>query len=115
MAVLFLHRLVYVEAAVVTRRVCDNAGRLCRPAGVYIMGKYGFQAGRRSGRAFAQGFRSWCPPCEFARPGSDSALRAGVRRFACPTCGVSDRLSQRDVDLGYQCDSCARRDEGTGF
>jgi len=79
------------------------------------MGKYGFQAGRRSGRAFAHGFRQWCPPCGFARPGSDSALRAGVRRFACPTCGEADRLSQGDVDRGYQCDSCARRDEGTGF
>lgn len=111
MAVLLLHRLVYVAAAIVTRRVCDNAGRLCRPAGVYIMGKYGLQAGRRSGRAFAQGFRR----SEFARPFSDSALRAGVRRFACPTCGEADRLSQADVDRGYQCDSCARRDEGTGF
>ena len=80
------------------------------------MGKYGLQAGRRSGRAFVQGFnRSWCPPCRFARPGSDSALRAGARVYSCPTCGCENRLSAADVGRGYQCDSCARRDEGTGF
>jgi len=75
------------------------------------MGKYGFQSGRRSGRAFVQGFKR----SQFARPFSDSALRAGARLFPCPTCLEALKLSQGDVDRGYQCDSCARRDEGTGF
>ncbi len=52
---------------------------------------------------------------QFARPGSGSALRAGARVHPCPTCREALRLSAADVARGYQCDSCARRDEGTGF
>ncbi len=52
---------------------------------------------------------------QFARPGSGSALRAGARVYPCPTCGCENRLSAADVGRGYQCDSCARRDEGVGF
>jgi uncharacterized protein (DUF983 family) len=51
----------------------------------------------------------------FARPYSESSLRAGARVFACPTCKVEGRLSQADIDRGYQCDACARRDEGVGY
>lgn len=52
---------------------------------------------------------------QFARPGSDSALRAGARVFPCSTCNVANRLSQADIDRGYQCDTCARLLEGVGF
>lgn len=51
----------------------------------------------------------------FARPYSGSALLAGEKTQACPTCKVPGRLSQRDVLRGYQCDSCAAFDEGVGF
>lgn len=48
---------------------------------------------------------------DFADPGGESALRAesetNPRCHPCPTCGWPDRLTQRDVSLGYQCDSCA--------
>ena len=51
----------------------------------------------------------------FADPGSGSALRAAgpgnPRNLPCPTCGEPSRLTQQDVDLKYQCDSCAERDE----
>ena len=46
-------------------------------------------------------------PREFADPGGRSALRAGPRIHPCPTCGQPNRLSDKDVQLGYQCDSCA--------
>jgi hypothetical protein len=52
----------------------------------------------------------------FANEGS--ALRAETddnpRIFPCPTCGGENRLTQIDVDRGYQCDPCADRAEG-GF
>lgn len=52
---------------------------------------------------------------DFADPGGTSALRAATpsnpRIHPCPTCESPDRLTQRDVDLGYQCDSCADRVE----
>lgn len=52
---------------------------------------------------------------DFAEPGGNSALRPATkdnpRNLPCPTCGESDRLTQRDVDLCYQCNSCADRDE----
>lgn len=51
----------------------------------------------------------------FAEPGGRSALRAGTRRFPCPTCGKPNRLTARDKQLGYQCDACADRDEGYFF
>ena len=54
---------------------------------------------------------------DFAQPGGRSALRAsrkGNRRtLPCPTCCVKNRLTPRDRDLGYQCDSCADRAEGS--
>lgn len=54
----------------------------------------------------------------FARPGSNSALRAAnkhnPRNLPCPTCKQPDRLTPADVASGYQCDACADRDEG-GF
>ena len=49
--------------------------------------------------------------CDFAEPGSNSALRAATtsnpRVHVCPTCEWPNRLTQADVDLGYQCNSCA--------
>lgn len=54
----------------------------------------------------------------FKDPGGESALRAAgpdnPRDRPCPTCGEPDRLTPKDVRLGYQCDGCARRDEGFG-
>lgn len=44
---------------------------------------------------------------QFADPGGESALRAGVRTEPCPTCGHPGRLTKEDVRLGYQCDQCA--------
>jgi hypothetical protein len=53
----------------------------------------------------------------FASPGS--ALRAATRRNPrnqpCPTCGKPNRLTPLDVARHYQCDDCARRDEGGGW
>jgi hypothetical protein len=48
----------------------------------------------------------------FADPGGRSALRAGVRRFSCPTCRQPNKLTKKDKELGYQCDACADRAEG---
>lgn len=54
----------------------------------------------------------WQEICEeFADPGGNSALRAETptnpRNLPCPTCGCRNRLTPKDVQLGYQCDSCA--------
>jgi hypothetical protein len=53
----------------------------------------------------------------FADPGGESALRrsspSNLRDLPCPTCGEPDRLTPADVRAGYQCDTCATRDEGT--
>jgi len=53
---------------------------------------------------------------DFAEPGGRSALRAATqdnpRNLPCPTCGEPDRLTPRDVALGYQCDECANAAEG---
>lgn len=50
---------------------------------------------------------------EFADPGGTSALRAAStanpRELPCPTCHSPNRLTPKDVALGYQCDSCADR------
>jgi len=55
---------------------------------------------------------------EFADPDGNSALRAASasnpRNLPCPTCGSPDRLTPKDVALGYQCDSCADRAERGG-
>lgn len=54
----------------------------------------------------------------FADPGGNSALRAASpsnpRNLPCPNCEAPNRLTPRDVQLGYQCDSCADALEG-GF
>ena len=56
---------------------------------------------------------------DFAEPGGTSALRAKSRRNPrnrpCPTCGEPNKLTPADVDLGYQCDSCANMSEGGGY
>ena len=50
---------------------------------------------------------------EFADPGGRSALRAATkdnpRNRPCPTCKKKNRLTPKDVALGYQCDECADR------
>jgi hypothetical protein len=47
----------------------------------------------------------------FADPGGESALWAAgpdnPRNLPCPTCHWPNRLTERDVMSGYQCDSCA--------
>ena len=48
---------------------------------------------------------------DFADPGGTSALRAGPRIYNCTTCNMPNRLSAKDVQLGYQCDSCADKAE----
>lgn len=52
---------------------------------------------------------------DFADPGGNSALRAASednpRNLPCPTCGAPNRLTPKDRQLGYQCDSCADRCE----
>jgi hypothetical protein len=52
---------------------------------------------------------------QFADPGGRSALRAASRRNPrnrpCPTCGGKNRLTPEDVHRGYQCNSCADREE----
>lgn len=56
---------------------------------------------------------------EFADPGGRSALRAASKRnprnLPCPTCEQPNRLTPRDVQLGYQCDACADRAERGQF
>lgn len=53
---------------------------------------------------------------DFAEPGGQSALRAATkgnpRNLPCPTCGIKNVLTPKDKRLGYQCNACARRDEG---
>lgn len=53
----------------------------------------------------------------FADPGGHSALRAASKRnprnLPCPNCGAANRLTPADRALGYQCDTCADRAEGT--
>lgn len=55
----------------------------------------------------------------FADPGGRSALRAATddnpRNRPCPTCRCANRLTSIDVARGYQCDSCADRDERGGW
>lgn len=56
---------------------------------------------------------AWLHP--FEEPGGRSALRAASRsnprNLPCPTCKQPNRLTPADQALGYQCDSCADRDE----
>lgn len=55
---------------------------------------------------------------DFAEPGGNSALRAATkanpRNLPCPTCHQPNRLTPKDVSLGYQCNACADQQEG-GF
>lgn len=55
---------------------------------------------------------------DFADPGGNSALRAATksnpRNKPCPTCKQKNRLTPKDVALGYQCDSCANKVERGG-
>lgn len=52
---------------------------------------------------------------DFAEPGGNSALRAATRdnprEHPCPSCGEPNRLTLKDVQLGYQCNACADQDE----
>ena len=52
---------------------------------------------------------------EFADPEGHSALRAATRDnprdLPCPNCGEENRLTRRDRELGYQCDTCADQTE----
>ena len=56
---------------------------------------------------------------EFADPHGKSALRASnknnPRNRPCPTCGKPNKLTPKDVSLGYQCDNCADQTEGGGY
>ena len=56
---------------------------------------------------------------DFQNPNGPSALRRATRSnprtLPCPTCKQPNRLTPKDVALGYQCDACAARDEGTGW
>lgn len=55
---------------------------------------------------------------DFADPGGRSALRAATednpRDLPCPNCGAPNRLTPKDVALGYQCNTCADSAEGYG-
>ena len=52
----------------------------------------------------------------FASPGSAlrRATKQNPRNLPCPTCKEPNKLTPADKRQGYQCDSCANRDEG-GF
>lgn len=56
---------------------------------------------------------------DFADPEGNSSLRASSasnpRNLPCPTCKSPNRLTPKDRALGYQCNSCADRDEGGGY
>jgi DNA-directed RNA polymerase subunit RPC12/RpoP len=51
----------------------------------------------------------------FADPGGRSALRAATRdnprSYPCPTCGAENVLTRIDVERGYQCNSCADKED----
>ncbi len=57
----------------------------------------------------------FCREDEFAEPGVNSALRAesptNPRNLPCPNCGQQNRLTPKDVALGYQCNECAQQVE----
>lgn len=56
---------------------------------------------------------------EFEQPYSNSALRKATtnnpRVYPCPTCKQPNRLTPKDIALGYQCDECADLAENGGF
>ena len=53
---------------------------------------------------------------DFEDPGGNSALRRATadnpRIYPCPNCGRPNRLTAKDVKLGYQCNECADIAEG---
>jgi DNA-directed RNA polymerase subunit RPC12/RpoP len=51
---------------------------------------------------------------EFENPGSAlrKATRSNPRKYPCPTCKKSNKLTAEDVRHHYQCDECADRAEG---
>jgi hypothetical protein len=65
------------------------------------------------------GYESFEDGMRFAEPGGRSALRAASKRnpriLPCPTCKRKNMLTPADKAQGYQCDSCADRDEGYGY
>ena len=52
---------------------------------------------------------------EFSNARAGSALRAGERVCACPSCGGLNRLPVADAMRGYVCDECADRAEQGGY
>jgi hypothetical protein len=52
---------------------------------------------------------------DFADPGGNSALRRATptnpRNLPCPTCERPNLLTPADRRMGYQCDSCADKQE----
>lgn len=50
---------------------------------------------------------------EFAQPGSAlrAASKSNPRIHKCPTCEEPNKLTAKDVALGYQCDACADKAE----
>ena len=69
---------------------------------------------------FYESEEEWEERCEmFQDPGGRSALRRETRdnprNLPCPTCGEPNKLTPKDVALGYQCDACADRAEGGGY
>lgn len=65
----------------------------------------------------------YCPRhgCHRAIDETDSFCRncgqqLNPRKFACPTCGAANVLTQADVSRGYQCDRCAdHREKGRDY
>jgi hypothetical protein len=51
---------------------------------------------------------------DFQNPGSAlrRATRSNPRCHPCPTCKEENKLTEKDVRKGYQCDDCANREEG---
>ena len=37
-----------------------------------------------------------------------------LRRLPCPTCGAPNKMTPKDISMGYQCNACADTDGG-GF
>lgn len=50
----------------------------------------------------------------FANRGSAlrAASKSNPRNLPCPTCKQPNKLTPADVRQGYQCDDCAKREEG---
>ena len=44
---------------------------------------------------------------DFIDPLDHDTLRTNKRRHPCPTCKKPNKLTEKDVQLGYQCNDCA--------